>query len=582
MHVGNISRNPILRRVDHPYLSTDIDQLSLEGLNEFYCELGKRVPRKQIVAEYIGRDTERAVRLLDTLESSKGWGDCRFYKNVCTAVVANLRIYLAEQGHIRTHASDWVDPFADRFLFPKSVVERAVDVDVLSRTDSKVVKNQNQLGAVAKGSGSFVTPSVLPRDPNSRLPPPAQIPSKKRNNRRARAARTKLRRAMKKVKMTTPPNENAMDTGSETDLEPPERRVLFVSPSLESITSDYMFTDSDGRFSTDTWETSAPMSTPTTPPPAPAHEPASAMLNTPEFKPCQSPPLIDLEDTPFDPTPLLQPTSSCTLHFASASPILPPREEPPTATPVSKLILPTPISQPTTPRPAVTESMRQSVRRRMRRPAAEVIAKCGANIDVTTTSLRTLKNEEWLAGEIVDFYAKLLNERTFVCPVPGTRIHVLSAAETANIMMNGTPEPPGGRNTLTIDPFTFDVLLFLTNIKNNHWVLCVADHRTKTLSYLDSMLPEGDRSMVGHQQLARIQYYLEIEHVKRRGCSAGGYQREIRADIEQQVGEVDCGIFMCTFAERICRGAAFDFSQKDIPNLRELMAYEVIHGRVLV
>jgi sentrin-specific protease 1 len=64
------------------------------------------------------------------------------------------------------------------------------------------------------------------------------------------------------------------------------------------------------------------------------------------------------------------------------------------------------------------------------------------------------------------------------------------------------------------------------------------------------------------------------------------YQRETRLDIEWQEDGTDCGIFMCAFAERICQGVPFDFSQKDIPNLRELMAYEVpvpvIHGHVLV
>ena len=59
--MGNIPRNPILRRADHPYLSAGIDQLSLEGLNEFHSESGKRVSRKQIIAEYIGHDLERAA-----------------------------------------------------------------------------------------------------------------------------------------------------------------------------------------------------------------------------------------------------------------------------------------------------------------------------------------------------------------------------------------------------------------------------------------------------------------------------------------------------------------------------------------
>ena len=90
-------------------------------------------------------------------------------------------------------------------------------------------------------------------------------------------------RALRKVTKTTPPNMDAMDTGSESDLQLPERRVVFVLPSLDSITSDYMFTDSDGHYSTEAWETSAPTSTLTTPPPTPAPEPSPALLNTPEF-----------------------------------------------------------------------------------------------------------------------------------------------------------------------------------------------------------------------------------------------------------------------------------------------------------
>jgi len=211
-------------------------------------------------------------------------------------------------------------------------------------------------------------------------------------------------RALRKVTKTTPPNMDAMDTGSESDLQLPERRVVFVLPSLDSITSDYMFTDSDGHYSTEAWEMSALTSTPTIPLPAPTPEPAPAMLITPEFKPSQSPPLIDLDHVLIDPTPLLQPRSPINLQFSSINPILPLREEPPVAMPTFKLILPTPISHPATPRPTMSEKMRLSVRRRMR-PAAEVIVKSGADIEVTTTSLRTLKNNERLVGEIIDFYA---------------------------------------------------------------------------------------------------------------------------------------------------------------------------------
>jgi len=52
--------------------------------------------------------------------------------------------------------------------------------------------------------------------------------------------------------------------------------------------------------------------------------------------------------------------------------------------------------------------------------------------------------------------------------------------------------------------------------------------------------------------------------------------------IPQQMNGSDCGMFACTFAEYICRGAGITFTQQDMPYFRRKMVYEIYTCQLLM
>ena len=180
--MGRIPRIPLLRAANVPYFDTEVNLLTVQMLNDLYHQLDGKVSRKLIVGEYVARDLDRAVELLEQLESSLDWGDTRFYRNVAKSLLVSLREYLQGKGRLRYRPPDWVDPYAK---LPKKSAKPADGCEGEIR------------GLPAPVS---IAPSILPTVPSgpSSTPghcPPGKKNSRRRNSRRARAARTKIRRA---------------------------------------------------------------------------------------------------------------------------------------------------------------------------------------------------------------------------------------------------------------------------------------------------------------------------------------------------------------------------------------------------
>ena len=54
------------------------------------------------------------------------------------------------------------------------------------------------------------------------------------------------------------------------------------------------------------------------------------------------------------------------------------------------------------------------------------------------------------------------------------------------------------------------------------------------------------------------------------------FDTEIVRTVPQQTNGIDCGIFTCQFAEHVARGASITFTQKDIPQIRRNMVWELM------
>ena len=58
------------------------------------------------------------------------------------------------------------------------------------------------------------------------------------------------------------------------------------------------------------------------------------------------------------------------------------------------------------------------------------------------------------------------------------------------------------------------------------------------------------------------------------------FKINIRFDIPTQHNGVDCGVFLCTYAERISRKAGFNFYQSNMSLFRWKMTWEILNGSV--
>ena len=103
--------------------------------------------------------------------------------------------------------------------------------------------------------------------------------------------------------------------------------------------------------------------------------------------------------------------------------------------------------------------------------------------------------------------------------------------------------------------------------KPGHWVLGVIDLRSQRISVYDSL--HGRNGDIA-QNLALVAGALLGGPEK-----AAAWPREFPV-VPQQRNGIDCGVFMLTFADRLARGAVFDFAQKDIGQIRQDLMREIL------
>lgn len=76
--------------------------------------------------------------------------------------------------------------------------------------------------------------------------------------------------------------------------------------------------------------------------------------------------------------------------------------------------------------------------------------------------------------------------------------------------------------------------------------------------------------------------YIPKVNLSHHGFGSVNLMLTVLQDIPHQKNGDDCGVFACTFAERISRDNEFDFTQSDMLDLRQNMVYEIIQKQLLV
>ena len=108
--------------------------------------------------------------------------------------------------------------------------------------------------------------------------------------------------------------------------------------------------------------------------------------------------------------------------------------------------------------------------------------------------------------------------------------------------------------------------------KNDHWRLIHVDTKQKVVFYLDSII--GSRKNASAPRI--IKEFME-NYYKEKGDTCQ-FKIKVRWDIPCQHNGVDCGVFLCAYAERISRKAGFSFKQADMAMFRWKIVWEICNG----
>jgi hypothetical protein len=201
--------------------------------------------------------------------------------------------------------------------------------------------------------------------------------------------------------------------------------------------------------------------------------------------------------------------------------------------------------------------------------------------------LSTLLGRSWLNDQVINYYFKLLESPL---PTAGPRVTCLGSHFYSKL---ATGDVDGAaRWTRRMNLFDDADVVFIVVNNGLHWTLCPVILEDETIGYMDSMY--GD----GKEVLCNVQSFLQREYerlslskmIKKRHSlrAPRSWRTETvgkRGGLPRQENGFDCGVFACQFGRAVARTVsltpAMDFTQKDMPFLRQLMLLELIQGRLL-
>lgn len=200
------------------------------------------------------------------------------------------------------------------------------------------------------------------------------------------------------------------------------------------------------------------------------------------------------------------------------------------------------------------------------------------SVDLTRGKMECLRPGTWLNDEVINFYFKLLQERSKViegnpkCWFANSFFWQKLGGQTST-QYNFT-EVRRWTVKAKVNIFEMDYVIFPMNIGETHWAMGAIDIKEKGFRYYDSMISRPHPNFVPF-----LRKYLEDEHKARnQGRVLEGVESWdlIVTKVPQQRNGYDCGVFTCFFADRFSARKELSFSQDDMPNLRLRLAARVL------
>ena len=188
------------------------------------------------------------------------------------------------------------------------------------------------------------------------------------------------------------------------------------------------------------------------------------------------------------------------------------------------------------------------------------------HLQITRKDLRSLCYPNYVNDTIVDEYLMMIKARN-----PDNFV-VLNSYFFQRLDELGLEEGMEQTKTWIKEDLRSKENILIPICKNDHWRLVHIDTKQKIVYYLDSII--GSRKNSSAPRIIKEfieKYYTE----KGEACQ---FKVKVRWDIPSQHNGVDCGVFLCAYAERISRRAGFNFSQSDMALFRWKITWEICNG----
>ncbi|CAA9991129.1 sentrin-specific protease 1, putative [Plasmodium knowlesi strain H] len=209
------------------------------------------------------------------------------------------------------------------------------------------------------------------------------------------------------------------------------------------------------------------------------------------------------------------------------------------------------------------------------------------NVPLLYSQIKCLMDTRWLNDEVINFYMSMLQEYNTKNIKKDTannflpKIFTFSTFFFQSLNSNGTysyNKVSRWTKRKKVDIFSFDLILIPLHVGGNHWTLGSINMREKKIKLYDSLnmsntkFFEYMRRYLVDEMRDKKQMELDVSvwEYNPEGCSEEG--------IPCQENGYDCGVFTCMFAKCLSFNRSFDFSQRDIKEIRMKMVYEISQG----
>mmetsp|Transcript_114533 Transcript_114533/g.262803 ORF Transcript_114533/g.262803 Transcript_114533/m.262803 type:complete len:387 (-) Transcript_114533:60-1220(-) len=221
-------------------------------------------------------------------------------------------------------------------------------------------------------------------------------------------------------------------------------------------------------------------------------------------------------------------------------------------------------------------------------PPSEVVSSAFKTLKIMRSDLWTLRNGQWLNDEIMNFFMKILQDRSDnIVDKERNRRRVPRCWFTNTFFwakLSGTDEGGSGQfNYKAVarwakkavgDVFALDAIVVPVHLSLTHWALGVVDMRRKRFLFLDSL--NGTCGAFAKYMME----YLRLEHEDKKKSPLPDQEQWLTElvtvqDVPRQRNSYDCGVFTLMFAECWSDSRLFDFCQDGMPEYRKKIAVQI-------